>query len=205
MKQVDARNTTCPKPVILTLEALSHMEGEVALEVMITDEVAKSNLERLAKEKNLSYSCEDKDGYSSVYLGVEDVDDLKKQNVSTDDVVCNIEDSTTMKTLAIGCEFMGHGNDELGRVLMKGHIYALAHSDVKPQTMVFFNSGAKLTCKGSESLEDIKELEAAGVEILTCGTCLDYLDLKEDLAVGGVTNMYAITQILLRPNVSVLS
>ena len=205
MKQVDARNTTCPKPVILTLEALSHMDGEDALEVMITDEVAKSNLERLAKEKNLSYSYEDKDGYTSIYLGIEDADDLRKQNLSTDDVVCDIEDKATMKTLAIGCEFMGHGNDELGRVLMKGHIYALAHSDVKPQTMVFFNSGAKLTCEGSESLEDIKELEAAGVEILTCGTCLDYLDLKEDLAVGGVTNMYAITQILLRPNVSVLS
>ncbi len=205
MKQVDARNTTCPKPVILTLEALSHMDGDDALEVMITDEVAKSNLERLAREKNLSFSMVDKGEYTSIYLGIDDADDLKKQNLSTDDVVCDIENSTIMKTLAVGCEFMGHGNDELGRVLMKGHLYALAHSDAKPQTIVFFNSGAKLTCKGSESIEDLKELEASGVEILTCGTCLDYLNLKDDLMVGDVTNMYAITQILLRPNVSVLS
>ncbi len=205
MKQVDARNTTCPKPVILTLEALSHMNGEDELEVMITDEVAKSNLERLAKEKNLTFLMEDKGDYTSVYLGVKNKDDLRKQDLSTDKVVCEMEDTNSKKTLVIGCEFMGHGNDELGHVLMKGHIYALAHSDIKPQTIVFFNSGAKLTCKGSESLEDIRELEAQGVEILTCGTCLDYLNLKEDLAVGEVTNMYAITQILLRPNVSVLS
>jgi intracellular sulfur oxidation DsrE/DsrF family protein len=60
--------------------------------------------------------------------------------------------------------------------------------------MLFFNSGAYLTCEGSDSLQDIKELEAQGVEVMTCGTCLDFYDLKEKLAVGSVTNMYVIVE-----------
>ena len=60
--------------------------------------------------------------------------------------------------------------------------------------MLFYNGGAKLTTEGSASLEDLKKLEAQGVEILTCGTCLDYYGLTEKLQVGGVTNMYTIVE-----------
>ena len=63
-----------------------------------------------------------------------------------------------------------------------------------PNTMLFYNGGAKLTTEGSESLEDLKSLEAQGVEIMTCGTCLDYYGLKEKLKVGTVTNMYSIVE-----------
>ncbi len=63
-----------------------------------------------------------------------------------------------------------------------------------PKTMLFYNGGATLTTEGSDSLEDLKSLEAQGVEILTCGTCLDYYGLKDKLAVGGVTNMYSIVE-----------
>ena len=66
--------------------------------------------------------------------------------------------------------------------------------DELPKTMVFYNGGAKLTTEGSESLEDLKSLEAQGVEIMTCGTCLDYYGLKEKLKVGTVTNMYSIVE-----------
>ena len=60
--------------------------------------------------------------------------------------------------------------------------------------MLFYNGGATLTCEGSDSLEDLKLLKSQGVEIMTCGTCLDYYQLKEKLAVGSVTNMYAIVE-----------
>ena len=63
-----------------------------------------------------------------------------------------------------------------------------------PDTILFYNGGAKLTCEGSDSIEDLKKLEAAGVQILTCGTCLNYYGLTEKLKVGGVTNMYVIAQ-----------
>ena len=89
---------------------------------------------------------------------------------------------------------MGRGSEELGRTLMKGFLYAVSQLPQLPSAMLFYNGGAKLTTEGSDSLEDLKNLEAQGVEILTCGTCLNYYGLTEKLRVGGVTNMYAIVE-----------
>ena len=93
---------------------------------------------------------------------------------------------------------MGSGNDELGKVLIKGFIFAVTQLDELPEQMLFYNGGAVLTCEGADTLEDLKNLEAQGVEILTCGTCLDYYGLKEKLQVGSVTNMYAIVEAMNR-------
>lgn len=98
--------------------------------------------------------------------------------------------------VAIGSDTMGRGSDELGRILVKGLIYALAHREAVPKTMLFFNAGAYLTCAGSESLDDIRSLERRGTEVLTCGTCLDFYDIREKLGVGGVTNLYTIAEII---------
>ena len=89
---------------------------------------------------------------------------------------------------------MGSGNEELGKVLMKSFLFAVTQLEELPKTMLFYNGGATLTTEESDSLEDLKNLEAQGVEIMTCGTCLDYYGLKEKLAVGTVTNMYSIVE-----------
>lgn len=89
---------------------------------------------------------------------------------------------------------MGEGKEDLGKVLIKGFIFALTQLEELPKTILFYNGGAKITAEGSESLEDLKTLEAQGVEIMTCGTCLDYYGLKEKLQVGTVTNMYSIVE-----------
>ena len=87
-------------------------------------------------------------------------------------------------------------SDELGKLLMKSFLFAVGQLPQLPKTMLFYNGGAKLTVKGSASLEDLKSLEAQGVEILTCGTCLNFYGLADQLAVGGVTNMYSIVETL---------
>ena len=85
---------------------------------------------------------------------------------------------------------------ELGKLLMKSFLFAVSQLPRLPRTVLFYNGGAKLTVEGSESLEDLRNMEAQGVEILTCGTCLNFYGLAEKLAVGGVTNMYAIVEAL---------
>ena len=70
---------------------------------------------------------------------------------------------------------MGEGDDELGRILLKGFLFALTQQEKLPSTLLFYNGGARVTCEGSPSLEDLKNLAALGVEILTCGTCLEPL------------------------------
>ena len=103
-------------------------------------------------------------------------------------------------TVLVGHDALGHGDPELGHILIKGLIYAMSQADVPPHRMVFFNDGARLTCEGSESLDDIRELDRRGCEVLTCGTCLDFHKLKDKLAVGGVTNLYAISEAMLGPD-----
>ena len=93
---------------------------------------------------------------------------------------------------------MGQGDDVLGKVLMKSFIYALSQQDTLPQTVLLFNGGAFLSCEGSESVQDLQAMAAEGVEILTCGTCLNHYGLTEKLAVGSVTNMYDIVERMTR-------
>ena len=98
--------------------------------------------------------------------------------------------------VVVAADHMGEGEGELGKNLLKAFLYALSQQENLPKTILFYNSGAYLTCAGSDSLEDLKFMEAQGVEIRTCGTCLDFYKLKETLAVGSITNMYAIAETL---------
>ena len=77
---------------------------------------------------------------------------------------------------------------------MKGFLFAVSQLPKLPKTILFYNGGAKLTVEGSDSLEDLKKMEAQGVEILTCGTCLNHYGLTDSLKVGEVTNMYVIAE-----------
>ena len=85
----------------------------------------------------------------------------------------------------------------VGKTLLKAFVFSLTQQDKLPKTILFYNGGAHLTCAGSPMLDDLKALEAEGVEILTCGTCLNFYGLTEQLAVGGVTNMYVIAEKML--------
>ena len=93
-------------------------------------------------------------------------------------------------------QFMGDGSEGLGRILMKAFLKTLSDITLKPDTVVFYNSGVYLTCEGSEHLEAIAALEKSGVKILSCGTCLDFFNMKEKLAIGAVTNMFEIIETL---------
>ncbi len=103
-------------------------------------------------------------------------------------------DARDNTVVVISSATMGEGDPELGRILMKGFLYALTQLDTLPKTLLFYNGGAFLTCEASASLEDLKSLEAQGVQILTCGTCLNHYGLTEKLKVGEVTNMYVIAE-----------
>ena len=96
--------------------------------------------------------------------------------------------------VVISSNQMGSGQEELGKSLLKGFIYALSQQDTLPSTILFYNSGAYITSEESASIEDLKSLEAQGVEILTCGTCLNFYGLTDKLQVGEVTNMYVIAE-----------
>lgn len=207
MIRVDARGKACPEPVVLAIKELdalaaANRPGEW-VEVLVDNEVAVENLKRLASSRSfeVQVSTEPADSAWRVCIGGGGSSEPIATASKPDDagVARGAASSYEGKIVAVGSEFFGRGDDQLGALLMKGLIYALAAAALPPAKMVFFNGGAKLTCEGSAALEDIRVLEQRGCEVWTCGTCLDYYGIKERLAVGGITNLYAISEMLMSP------
>ena len=102
------------------------------------------------------------------------------------------------QVLVISSEVMGHGNDELGSILIRSFLHILSEADNLPETIVIYNTGVKLVAEESVVLDDLIDLQKTGVKILVCGTCLGYFDLIEKIAVGEISNMYDITNSMLQ-------
>ena len=100
--------------------------------------------------------------------------------------------------VAISSNTMGRGDDELGQVLLRSYLHTLTEVTPRPDTLIFFNNGVKLAAEGSQSLDDLRALVDRGTQILLCGTCLGHFELKERVAVGEISNMYAISETMLR-------
>lgn len=186
---LDARGLACPLPVVKANEALAAMT-DGTLEVHVDNAVAVENLKRLAAQRGLGVEVsQPEDAHFIVALTVGESAPAQKAPDGAENPCLPCRKNVVV---AVDTDVMGRGSDELGRVLLKGFLYALAHQPELPQTILFYNGGAHLTADGSESLEDLREMAAHGVEILTCGTCLNHYGLTDRLAVGGVTNMYDI-------------
>lgn len=193
MIEVNAMGDPCPIPVVKTKNAIKELTEGGQVKVLVDNEIAVQNLTKMANQKQYEVSSEKlEEGKYQVLLTIGKVQEETEQEIQNE--VC-IPDARQKNTIVvIGTDRMGEGNDELGKVLIKGFIYALTQMDDLPDKILFYNGGATLTTEGSDSLEDLKSLEAQGVEILTCGTCLNYYNLSDQLAVGSVTNMYAIVE-----------
>lgn len=186
-QQVNAIGDACPLPVVKTKKALNEME-EGTLEVLVDNQIAVQNLERLAKASACAFSfSKDAEEHFTVTL-VKQAGNSAKQEAACS---CGTAGDTVV---VVASNHMGEGDEALGKILIKGFFFALTQLETLPQTILFYNSGAYLTTEGSESLKDIEALASAGVEILTCGTCLKHYGLEDKLKVGGATNMYAIVE-----------
>ena len=206
MITVDAMGDACPIPVIKTKKALAELNGSGELEVFVDNEIAVQNVSKMAANEGGDVTSEQiSEGKYRVAIRL--AGDGTAGERDTEEAEEKAEEKQAEKTagkekkhtiVVVSSDRMGSGNDELGKVLVKGFIFAVTQLDELPEQMLFYNGGAVLTCEGADTLEDLKSLEAQGVEILTCGTCLDYYGLKEKLQVGSVTNMYAIVEAMNR-------
>lgn len=193
MEQVDARGQACPLPVVRAKKALAAMDAG-RLEVLVDNATAADNLESLARALKCTAHREDRDdGTFAVTFSKGAVAAGASQAALAAEPAA-VSDAGAASAVVIASEFMGSGDDELGAVLMKGFVFALTQLDQLPSTVLLYNSGVKLACEGSASLEDLTALQRAGVEVMSCGTCLAHFGLTERLAVGEVTNMYAIVE-----------
>lgn len=197
-KIVDARGLACPLPVVNAKKAMAEFQEDGILTVLVDNEIAVQNLQKFAAQRGLEAAGEKKaekefEVTIRVIAGT-----AGSASVSTEEpleeINCSPDSRRKGMVVVLSGNVMGTGDEKLGQTLMKAFIFALTKQDVLPETILCYNSGAYLTCKDSESLEDFKALEAEGVTIMTCGTCLDFYGIKDRLGVGTVTNMYDIVE-----------
>ena len=225
--RLDERGKQCPLPVVETKRALEAAGPGETVEVVVDNEIAVQNLRKMADHKGLEFRAE-KTGEREFTAWVRTAESGKavaaaalagqgagelgaaagRTSGSSEGCPAPVccppaADGGIVAVISSGC--MGQGDDTLGKLLMKGFVYALSQQEQLPRTVLLYNGGAFLSCEGSDSVEDLRELEAQGVEILTCGTCLNHYGLEGKLQVGGVTNMYEIAErmtgarLLVRP------
>ena len=192
---IDALGDKCPVPVVKAKKALATMD-EGTLEMLVDNETSVKNLTSFAK----SQKCE----VTSEQLEAEKYSvKIAKTAESVVAAPAASGAGAGPRVVVVPSPVMGHGDDELGEVLVKAFIFALTQQDDLPDSILFYNGGVKLTCEGSPVLDDLAKLANAGVEILSCGTCLKHYGIEDKLAVGDVTNMYVIVEKQLQAGVVV--
>lgn len=195
-KIIDNRGLSCPLPVINTKKALDELikEGidEFSLMVIVDNEAAKENVMRFASTAGYQTTAERKEeGICILIEKSGSKDNEKEKSRQMGELCCGAKEGTEKETLVmITSSALGQGSEELGKILMRSFIFTLKETEPLPAKILFLNSGVFLTTEGSPVLDELQELAERGVEIFSCGTCLDYYKLKEKLAVGHVTNMY---------------
>lgn len=183
---IDALGDKCPVPVVKAKKALGTID-EGTVEMLVDNETSVHNLESLAKSLKCAVAVEEqeKDKFSVR---------ITKDENSASAAAADAPSNAGTRVVVFPSQVMGQGNDELGATLVKAFVFSLTQQDNLPDTLLFYNGGAHLTCEGSPVLEDLKKLADAGVEILTCGTCLKFYGLDDKVQVGDVTNMYVIVE-----------
>lgn len=178
MKKIDARGMDCPKPVVLTKKALTDNEE---ITTIVDNEIAAKNVEKLAKKMNCKSSTV-KENDTLFKILIKNRKSKQKEN----------DEDKNSKVYLIASEYMGEGNNELGKILMKGFLSTLIDIEPKVDKLLFVNSAVKLSTIYPETISVLKELKENGTDILVCGTCLDYYDLTDKIQIGEISNMYEI-------------
>ncbi|WP_099221463.1 sulfurtransferase-like selenium metabolism protein YedF [Listeria costaricensis] len=189
MKMIDAMGKACPLPVIQTRKALKETTETLCVEV--DNEIATQNLTKMAEQLGLSAQTKKvAERHYQVTIARTEGDAANEvAPVETEEVLLP-------KIVVIGSDQMGSGDTELGETLLRNFLFACSEQEAFPTAILFYNRGAFLTTARSKSLQDLQKMAAAGTWIATCGICLDFYGLTEELAVGEITNMYRIVELM---------
>jgi selenium metabolism protein YedF len=163
-------------------------EPDMALQVLVDDQVCMDNVSRLAT--TLGYAIKVENTGEIIRLELTPGEAPAKAKAVAADVVSG------PTIIFIGSDQMGHGDSELGQILMKNFIFTLIEADTTPDAIYCVNNGVKLTIGGSDVIEPLASLANRGVDIASCGLCLEFFGAKESLAVGRISNMLEIVNTL---------
>lgn len=185
MKEIDARGLACPKPVILTKQAMDAGEREIV--VRVDNQAAVENVKRLAGSQK--YAVTVTGGQGEFVLAM--TGDGTGAAAEVPEPVCPAAAGGDWAVF-VGRDIVGAGDRELGGNLMRMYFYTLTQLEDLPAAVIFMNDGVKLPTLDDQVAGHLEELAARGVKVLVCGTCLNFYGLSDKLKVGAVSNMYDI-------------
>lgn len=186
MKKINALGKPCPIPVIEAKKAIRELKTTGGtIEILVDNEVSVKNIKKMAV--GLGLKTVSQQVQNTEFVVEIEVPDEQNQAASKED---------REVVIAFGRKTMGEGDPDLGEMLLKSYIYSLTELDSPPEHLLFFNSGAFLTNQDSNALNDLQTLQDKGTQISTCGACLDFYQIKETLAIGEITNMYGIAEVM---------
>jgi len=191
VKEIDVRDLACPGPVLKLRELLNAGEREITMHV--ADELCRSNVTRFAASRNAEAEVEDP-GDGTFVVRINAGEDSTGSRAGEEAFMVSEVPGTVAgpHVVQITAGIMGSGDDELGALLLRSFLKTQAELERKPDAILFYNDGVKLCCEGSYLIDDLLGLEEAGVEIIACGTCLNFFELADQLRVGRVTDMLEI-------------
>lgn len=184
IKELDARGLSCPQPVLQTKNMLGEM-SEGMLMVIVDNTIARENVKRFAESNGCSVKVEEKTGEYLLTIIKGEVPEVNN----------NIKASVG-QIILISTDVLGKGDRKLGETLMEAFIYTLVDAKPSPQKIILLNEGVKLATYGSPVLEALEILQNKGVGILSCGTCINFYQLKDKLKIGTITNMVEVVESL---------
>ena len=187
-KLLDCTKLECPMPVIKAKQELEK-DGEMLLEVLVDNEIAVQNLTKLAT--SMGFKSSSKTQGDNFTVSIEKTSTPSFNQAANDVIMADARQTVLIKSC-----FLGVGDEALGNTLMKAFIFTLTQSKPLPKKVMFLNSGVKLTTENEETVKNLQVLENEGTEVVSCGTCLDFYNLKDKLKVGSVGNMYDIVDSL---------
>jgi len=188
MKEIDCRGMACPQPVITTKRALDQLkEGDLI--VIVDNPSSCENVERFARSQGCPVNIEKKGQDFHIHI-------QKVTGTHEGKLTMQIE-KVKKVVVYINSDLLGGGDEALGSFLMKAFLKTLLDLEKMPDRLILINSGVRLASEASQALDTLSLLSKKGVEIVSCGTCLDFYKLREKMCVGKISNMFDIIQSML--------
>ena len=187
MEQLDCRGLACPQPVMRSRDALAG--GTQALEVLVDNEPARENVRRFFEGRGFSVATS-QEGPDCWRISATAGNAATAPQQAAQAAPAAEGNSRTL--VLITTETIGRGDDVLGGKLMGNFLATLPELGARLWRIVLINGGVKLASCPGPALDALKKMEAEGVSVLVCGTCLAHFGLLEAKAVGDTSNMLDI-------------
>ncbi|MCB5250348.1 MAG: sulfurtransferase-like selenium metabolism protein YedF [Candidatus Cloacimonadales bacterium] len=193
MKIIDTRGELCPKPIIKTKKEIPNIAVNESFKILTDNDTSLKNLLRFLKDNHFETDTISNDDFYTIMCIKKD----KELNNPDAESYC-VAPINNDYIIVFKTDKMGVGNDDLGSILIKAFINSLPEQNKLPKAMIFYNSSVLLTKDSSNVYESLRLLQSKGVEIVICGTCIDFYDIKNEIDIGIVSNMFTITEYMIK-------